>query len=62
MTPGKKPASNTPSRKRSTYSWLAVVTNMVIAEVMPHSTMMRVSVLRAPILSSSRLLGISNRA
>ena len=39
----------------------SLVTNIMPAEVRPHSTRMRLMVFRAPIRGSSRLLGISNR-
>ncbi|MNE92147.1 hypothetical protein D3C80_1898430 [compost metagenome] len=61
MTPGKKPASATPSRNRATINWFAVVTKAVATVTMPHSTMMRVSVARAPMRCRYRLLGTSNR-
>ena len=37
------------------------IPNIIAAAVSPHNTMIRSSVLRAPILSSNRLLGTSNR-
>ena len=60
ITPGNRPASNAPSKNRSTVSIVAEPANMVSAQVMPHSSAIRVSVLRAPMRSSTRLLGTSN--
>ncbi|MNT68145.1 hypothetical protein D3C72_2063490 [compost metagenome] len=61
ITPGKKPASATPRKNRATISWLALVTKAVATVTMPHSTMIRVNVARAPIRCRYRLLGTSKR-
>jgi hypothetical protein len=46
--PGKKPASATPSRNRSTYQLVGPVTNAVAADTIPHVIMMRAIQRRAP--------------
>ena len=58
--PGKKPASATPSRKRSTYRLVGVDTNAVPADSSPHVIMMRAIHSRAPTRSMTMLLGTSN--
>ena len=60
MTPGKNPASATPSRNRNTLNILASATNMVAAETRPQVIMIRAIQRRAPNLASMMLLGISN--
>ena len=61
MAPGKKPASATPRRKRSTTSCSKFCTHVNRAATMPQLTMMRASHLRAPNLWSARLRGTSSR-
>ena len=60
MAPGKKPASATPSRKRSQYSPWIDDTQANSAATMPQEIMMRDSHRRAPNLCRARLLGISS--
>ena len=57
MTPGKKPDSTAPSRKRRMQKLVAPVANMVAAETSPHTIMMGPSKRRAPTLRSAMLLG-----
>ena len=59
-TPGKKPASAAPSKKRTAYSEYGPCTSAVPAETVPQVTMMRAIHLRAPNFCSARLLGTSN--
>lgn len=59
--PGRKPASATPSRKRSVKKLTGPCTNAMAAEMSPHVTMMRKIHRRAPTRSRIRLLGTSNR-
>lgn len=61
MTPGAKPASNTPSRKRRTRKLVVSWTKSIALDVRPHRSMIRTRVLRVPILARIRLLGTSNR-
>ncbi len=62
MTPGKSPASVTPSRNRSTMNIVSLVTKAKAEATMPHVMAMRASQKRAPNLSSSRFEGISKIA
>ena len=57
--PGKKPASAEPSRKRISAKLLVPVTTAVRAAKMPQVIMMRAIQMRAPIFSSTMLLGTS---
>ena len=59
-TPGKKPASNEPSRNCCTYSQYSFWANIIETITAPHSTMIRVNVAGAPIRISNRLDGTSN--
>ena len=59
--PGKKPASATPSRKRSAYQLCGPVTNAVAAEMMPQLIMIRAIQRLAPNRYSAMLLGISKK-
>ncbi len=61
MMPGKKPASATPSSKRSAYSCVALCTNAEPMATSPHVTRIRAIQRRAPKRLSMRLLGTSNR-
>ena len=60
--PGRKPASATPSRKRSTKKLVGLVTNIIATEMMPQVTMIRPIQKRAPTFARIRLLGTSNSA
>lgn len=60
MIPGKKPASATPSRKRSSTRVVALGTKAIAVATMPQVIMMRASHLRAPNLCRARLLGTSS--
>ena len=62
MTPGNRPASVTPSRKRRMMNDVSPWTKAKHAETMPQVMAMRASHILAPNLVSSRLLGISNSA
>jgi hypothetical protein len=62
MMPGKKPASATPSRKRSTRKLAGPVVVAIKPEMMPHVIMMRAIQRRAPTFSRIMLLGTSNSA
>ncbi len=62
MTPGKRPASVTPSRKRRTMNDVSSVTNANAEATMPHVIAMRASQKRAPNRLSSRFDGISKIA
>ncbi len=62
MTPGKRPASVTPSRKRSTMNDVSSVTNAKQEATMPQVIAMRASQKRAPKRFSSRFEGISKMA
>ena len=59
MTPGKKPASATPSRKRSTRKEVGPPISAKAAETMPQVIMMRAIQVRAPKRCRARLLGTS---
>ena len=48
MMPGKKPASATPSSRRTTLKLVAPVTKACAPETMPQVNMMRAIQLRAP--------------
>ena len=61
MMPGKKPASATPSRKRTTPKLVAPVTKAVAPAKMPQVIMMRAIHSRAPTFSRMMLLGTSKR-
>ncbi|MCY1460547.1 hypothetical protein D9M71_781150 [compost metagenome] len=60
ITPGKKPASATPRKKRAAYSGCGVLTRLVAMVTRPHRIMIRVMVRRAPTRCMYRLLGTSN--
>ena len=60
MMPGKKPASATPSRKRSTYSTPSLGTNAIAAAMIPQVIMIRAIQRRAPNRCRARLLGTSS--
>jgi len=62
MTPGKKPASATPKRNRTTYSEVSFQTKHVAAKIRPQVTMIRAIQNLAPTLCMIRLLGISKMA
>ena len=57
--PGKKPASATPSRKRTTEKLVEPVTSAVRPAKMPQVIMMRAIHSRAPTFSMITLLGTS---
>ncbi len=57
--PGKKPASAAPSRKRIVAKLVVPATTAVSAAKMPQVIMMRAIQIRAPIFSSTILLGTS---
>ena len=59
--PGKKPASATPSRKRTMAKLVVPVTKAVAPAKMPQVIMMRAIHSRAPTFSMITLLGTSNR-
>ena len=59
MMPGKKPASATPSRKRTMEKLVVPVTNAVAPAKMPQVIMMRAIQIRAPTFSMITLLGTS---
>src|SRR5699024_4413565 len=61
ITPGKKPASAAPSKKRTVYKAHALFTKAAIIANAPQVIIMRAIHFRAPYFSSSKLLGISNR-
>jgi hypothetical protein len=61
MTPGKKPASASPSRKRRPMNDHGPCTSAMAAEISPQVAMIRAIHSRAPKRSSIRLLGISIR-
>ena len=60
MMPGKKPASATPSRNRSTMSTVAFGAKAIAVATMPQVTRMRAIQRRAPKRCSMRLLGTSS--
>ena len=60
-TPGKKPASATPSRKRTTRKLRKPVMNIMAPDATPQVIMMRAIQTRAPIRCRMTLLGTSNR-
>src|SRR6266478_1419054 len=59
--PGKYPASASPSKKRTKYNCCTECTNPVSMARIPQVIRIRAIQIRAPILCSIRLLGISNR-
>jgi hypothetical protein len=59
MTPGKKPASATPSRTRSRQKPHGPVTAIMAQVISPQLTMMRASQRRAPVRLRIKLLGTS---
>ena len=59
--PGKKPASATPSKKRTIAKLVEPVTMAVTPASMPHVIMMRAIHSRAPTFSMTTLLGTSKR-
>ena len=61
MMPGKKPASATPSRRRTILKLTTPVTSACAPETMPQVNMMRAIHLRAPNLLRARLLGTSKK-
>ena len=60
ITPGKYPASATPSRKRTAAKLVTSVISAVEAEARPQAKITTVSHRRAPIRASMRLLGTWN--
>ena len=60
--PGKKPASATPRRKRSTRKLMGPVATAIRPEMMPQVIMMRAIQSLAPTFSRTMLLGTSNSA
>ena len=61
MTPGKKPASATPSRNRSDRNDAVPAVHAIAPETRPQEIMMRAIQRLAPKRSSARLLGTSSR-
>jgi hypothetical protein len=59
--PGKKPASATPSRKRSVRKLAGPLANTIAPETIPQLIMMRAIQIRAPVFSRTTLLGTSNK-
>jgi hypothetical protein len=61
MIPGKKPASATPSRKRTIRKLAPFQISAMAADNRPHVTMIRAIQSRAPNRWSARLLGTSKK-